>query len=168
MLTTSAARIRASLAEPIEIDGTKIFVDVATGATVSGVHHDDGPGTQSAESGRRLIAKADFEMYRAKARARGQRPPAIRARTISDSKQTYAVLPAAANCACSSSPKSTWQPNAIVAAEALVRWQHPELGLLAPGEFIPLAEDSNLIAEVGAHVLAEACRVGAAWRVSRT
>ena len=52
----------------------------------------------------------------------------------------------------------------IVAAEALVRWQHPELGLLSPGEFIPLAEDSNLITEVGAHVITQACRAGARWR----
>lgn len=50
-----------------------------------------------------------------------------------------------------------------VAAEALVRWQHPDKGLLAPAEFIVAAEDSGLIIEVGEVVLREACRAAARW-----
>lgn len=61
-------------------------------------------------------------------------------------------------------PKLDVSSDCIVATEALVRWQHPELGLLAPTEFIQLAEESGLIVDLGEWVLREACHQNMAWR----
>jgi EAL domain-containing protein (putative c-di-GMP-specific phosphodiesterase class I) len=61
-------------------------------------------------------------------------------------------------------PEVSLRTNRIAAVEALVRWQHPEWGLVAPGEFVPVAESSNLILEVGRWVLDTAAEQCSRWR----
>ena len=61
-------------------------------------------------------------------------------------------------------PQIDFGSGRVVGAEALVRWQHPDLGLLPPLEFIPLAEDTGLIVAIGAWVMREACTQAESWR----
>jgi diguanylate cyclase (GGDEF)-like protein len=160
-----AARVRTSLAEPVEVEGRKVFVDVAIGTSVSGALPGEGTDSHS-ESGRLLLEKADFEMYQSKARARGQTPPGVQRKDYLRLETDLRGAAARGELRVQFQPQIDVATHEIVAAEALVRWHHPELGLLSPGEFIPLAEDSNLIAEVGAHVITQACRAGAHWRAA--
>jgi diguanylate cyclase len=60
-------------------------------------------------------------------------------------------------------PKLNLSDNRIVGAEALVRWQHPDLGLLPPGRFIPMAEELGLIGSIGQWVIERACHEAAGW-----
>jgi EAL domain-containing protein (putative c-di-GMP-specific phosphodiesterase class I) len=61
-------------------------------------------------------------------------------------------------------PQIDYTTHRVVGAEALVRWQHPTLGLLPPSEFIPLAEDTGLILQLGAWVMRTACAEARTWR----
>ena len=61
-------------------------------------------------------------------------------------------------------PKTDMARSRVIGAEALVRWRHPDNGMISPGDFIPVAEDSGLVVQIGEWVLEQACRDALAWR----
>ena len=151
-------RIAAGLREPAEVGGHRLAVRASFGL-VGG-----GPG----DDGDDLLRRADIAMYEAKARGEGgfQRyVTGMQARAAERGRLTDALLTALAEdqLVLHYQPVVTLPEGRITGAEALVRWQHPERGLLGPGEFIPAAEESGLIVPLGRWVLREATRQAAAW-----
>ncbi|NKX51094.1 bifunctional diguanylate cyclase/phosphodiesterase, partial [Arthrobacter deserti] len=160
-----ADRVCANLAEHLEIKGRTIFVDAAIG-TATGGPLPDGESGALAGAGRQLNADADLDMYRSKAQARGETLSRILPRGRLRLETDLRGAAGRGELRVYFQPQVDVATSRTVAAEALVRWQHPELGMLSPVDFIPLAEENNLIREVGAHVLAEACRAAASWQAA--
>jgi EAL domain-containing protein (putative c-di-GMP-specific phosphodiesterase class I) len=115
-----------------------------------------------------LLKKADIAMYRAKDEGRN----AFRFfdAAMNDSVVEHVQLVAGMRLALQRrefllhyQPQFSLDSGRMVGAEALIRWRHPELGLVAPGRFIPAAEQSGLIVDIGAWVIEEACRQARAW-----
>ncbi len=141
--------------------------EVSLGASV-GIAYTHGGATPTPEE---MIRDADMAMYRAKQRGRGRVETfddalrvALERRVTIEDELRHAIE--------AGQLRVHYQPivstdGAVAGFEALVRWQHPERGLLYPGEFIEVAEASGLIVQLGAAVLADACRQTAYWRANR-
>lgn len=156
-----AAEIIELLCAPVVVDGHSYTVGVSIGI----VH--GRPGT-SAED---LLRDADAAMYAAKAEGKrravvysgAHRARALRAvRLRSELRRALAQRELRVHL----QPVVDLRTGATVAAEALVRWQHPERGLLPPAEWLDVAESGGLMPELGAWVLREACAAAAAWPVA--
>ena len=111
-----------------------------------------------AASGEILLQQADTALYAAKRAGRGR---FLFYTAVLDTKAREAELRqavATTSWSCTSSRWSSWRPAAAWSLEALVRWNHPARGLLMPGDFIELAEETGAVVPLGAWVLRAACR----------
>jgi diguanylate cyclase (GGDEF)-like protein len=154
-----AKRLITAIAEPYLFEALEIRIGLSIGcafAPVDGNMVDD------------LLVKADLALYQAKSQGRGtfvpfdtqmQRAVEDRARLEQDLRQAlkreqlivyYQPIVSAAT-------------QAVVGFEALLRWQHPQLGFIPPNVFIPVAEETGLIADIGEWVMKTACRDAAMW-----
>jgi diguanylate cyclase (GGDEF)-like protein len=155
-----AERVLAALAKPFDVSGVDMAVAVSIGVAARRADTVD-----AAE----LLRQADFAMYMAKGAGKGRF--AIFDALMHDSMVGRVTLKADLAAAVANGQlRLDYQPVAdlgtgrIVGVEALVRWQHPTLGLLAPAEFIPLAEETGDIDSIGSWVLDTAARQVAQWR----
>ncbi|GHG27714.1 GGDEF domain-containing protein [Streptomyces filamentosus] len=159
--TGLADRILAALAAPIGVDGRELTVRGSLGVV-------EGPAGERTAA--EVLRSADITMYRAKS-AGGNRfelaDPEADARAITRHGLTTA-LPTALERGeffIEYQPLVHLDDGSVHGAEALVRWSHPQHGVLGPDRFIPLAEDTGLIVPLGRWVLQEAVRQARAWQL---
>jgi len=152
----AARGICEALRAPTEMAGVEIFVTASVGIAVG-------------RDGEQLFRQADLAMYRAKASGKAQ--AVVYDRSLDDDLgERLALLGELRRARVDSEFVLHYQPvvdlrtSAVVGAEALLRWQHPTRGIVAPGDFVPIAEESGLIVPLGRWVLQEATRQLAAWR----
>jgi len=155
-----AQKIVAAMADPIRIDGREVYVGASIGLAL---YPRDG------EHGEILLRNADIAMYRVKEHGRNSVrsfSPELADQALDRADMQGALRRALEReeFALHYQPKVDVRTRRIVGAEALVRWHHPQMGLTHPGEFIPLAEETGLILQLGSWVMQEAFRQQAAWR----
>ena len=153
-------RIQKRLQSPFELEGQSIFTSASMGIVYSSVEYN---------SASDLMRDADIAMYRAKDNGKGRYT--IFDQTMYDENIKLVKLENNLRHALGREefmmyyqPIISLDSNNLVGFEALIRWQHPDKGFISPGEFIPLAEDTGLILEIGEWLLKEACQQLQKWR----
>ncbi len=153
-----AQRIAAVFTRPFVLDGDEHFVTTSIGIALAA-------GGELADD---LVRDADAAMHRAKERGRARYElfdEGLRGRALSRLRVENDLRRALERdeLALAYQPLVSLADRSIVAVEALIRWQHPERGLVSPADFIPVAEDNGLIEPIGRWVLHRACRQAAQW-----
>jgi diguanylate cyclase (GGDEF)-like protein len=156
-ITRISKRILDAIVEPFVLDGQEIHVAASIGISV---YPDDG---------RTLLRNADIALYRAKGKG-GNNYQFYSAQIDNYSRERLALESGLRRALERDELRLHYQPKVSLAAghicgmEALLRWQHPQMGLVSPDRFIPIAEESGLIRPIGAWVLKTACMQNRAWR----
>lgn len=159
-ITNVVEKILKRLAAPFLIEGQYLSTSVSIGIAV---YPDDGMDFDT------LLKKADTAMYQAKDAGRNAYRYYTEQMNV-DAFENLRMRNGLQQALDRSEFVLHYQPQidlvsgAVIGAEALIRWNHPEFGLVSPGRFIPVAEDSGLIVQIGDWVLLEACRQAVAWR----
>ncbi len=162
-VNTVARRFLMQMSEAFNVGGHEVFVTCSVGIAV---FPDDGMDRDT------LSQHASVALKSAKQQGGNTHcfySSELNARSLQRLSLNTALHNAAANgeFRLFYQPKIDTRTRALAGAEALLRWRHPERGFVSPGEFIPLAEESGLILELGAWVLGEACRQITAWQTAR-
>jgi diguanylate cyclase (GGDEF)-like protein/PAS domain S-box-containing protein len=154
-----AGRIIEAVAEPYHIDKAEIRIGVSIGCAFGPI---DGQTVDD------LIQKADLALYQAKGQGRGtccyfsadmQNEAEDRLRLEQDLRQALTLK----QFRLDYQPLVNAADQSLVGFEALIRWHHPTRGMVSPLEFIPLAEETGLIMQLGDWVIEEACRAASVW-----
>ena len=157
-----AARVLETIRAPYNCLGNQLTSDASIGVAMAPQH-----GTDLEQ----ILKNADMAMYAAKSAGRRtwrffepSMDAHVRARRQLETDLRKAIAEEALEVYYQ--PCLNLQNGTITGCEALVRWRHPERGMISPAEFIPLAEETGLINEIGEWVLAKACNEAASWPVA--
>jgi diguanylate cyclase (GGDEF)-like protein len=153
-----AERMQAALAAPIAIDGVQRFVTASIGVSFDAFDQDADE----------LLRDADIAMYSAKKLGKARAEvfaPSMRERVVERLELEVGLhgVEKRGELRLDYQAQVSLTGQALHGVEALLRWQHPRLGLLSPDRFIPLAEQTGLIVPIGAWVIDEACRQIVEW-----
>jgi diguanylate cyclase (GGDEF)-like protein len=154
-----AKKILSALKQPFVLDGHEFRVSASIGISIA---PDDGMDIET------LLSNADAAMYRAKGEGKGfdfhsqQINKHLLARFEMETSLRHAID--RKELLLHYQPKIDARSGSIIGVEALLRWQHPQTGFIAPNQFIPVAEETALIIEIGGWALKEACRQAYAWQ----
>jgi diguanylate cyclase (GGDEF)-like protein/PAS domain S-box-containing protein len=157
--TSLAQRIIHLLGEPFDIDGQQILIGVSIGIAV-------GPGDGLTPD--KLLQNADLALYRAKGDGRGtfrffEPVMDLQMQTRRILEQDLRKALPAGEFELYYQPVVNLASQTVSGFEALIRWNHPQRGLVSPGTFIPLAEEIGFIVPMGEWVIREACATAAGW-----
>ena len=154
-----AGRVLAVLAEPFDLDGNIVSAGASIGVAIA-----PGDGGEADE----LLKNADMALYRAKGEGKGtfrffEAEMDARARAHRQLELDLRAALRSGDLQVHYQPLIQLATGAVTGCEALVRWRHPERGMVAPAEFVAVAEETGLIGPLGAFVLGRACADAARW-----